>query len=48
MKRFLAALAMTAATAAFAQDEEPYLWLEDVSGEKSMAWAWSRTRRAGP
>ncbi len=37
MKRFLAALAMTAATAAFAQDD-PYLWLEDVSGEKSMAW----------
>jgi prolyl oligopeptidase len=31
------ALAM-AATAAFAQ-EDPYLWLEDVTGEKPIAWA---------
>ena len=48
MKRFLAALAMTAATAAFAQDEDPYLWLEDVSGEKSMAWVLEQNAKSRP
>ena len=38
MKRLLAALAMTAAaTAALAQDEDPYLWLEDIFGESVTA-----------
>jgi prolyl oligopeptidase len=47
MKRFLAALAMTAATAALAQDD-PYLWLEDVSGEKSMAWVQDQNAKSRP
>ena len=48
MKRYLAALAMTAATAAFAQDEDPYLWLEDVSGEKSMSWVQDQNAKIRP
>jgi prolyl oligopeptidase len=47
MKRFLAALAMTAATASVAQDD-PYLWLEDVSGEKSMAWVEEQNAKSRP
>ena len=37
MKTLAALALMTAATMAQAQ-EDPYQWLEDVSGEKSMAW----------
>jgi prolyl oligopeptidase len=48
MKRYLAALAMTAATAALAQDEDPYLWLEDISGEKAMAWVTEQNARSRP
>lgn len=27
-------------------DHDPYLWLEDVDGEESMAWVQERNRRA--
>ncbi|MCW5590472.1 MAG: S9 family peptidase [Burkholderiales bacterium] len=49
MKRILAALAMTAAaTAALAQDEDPYLWLEDISGERAMAWVNDQNAKSRP
>ena len=28
-----------AAPVALAEDEDPYLWLEEVEGEKALAWA---------
>ncbi len=38
--RYLAIAAlMTLSMAAMAQDDDPYLWLEDVTGEKALAWA---------
>ncbi len=48
MKRTLAALAMTLATAAFAESDDPYLWLEDVSGEKAMAWVLDQNAKSRP
>ena len=32
--------------AALAQDEDPYLWLEDVTGEKQIAWAREHSAKA--
>jgi prolyl oligopeptidase len=37
MRRLAAAALVTLATAALAQ-EDPYLWLEDVGGDKPLAW----------
>jgi len=37
MRGALYALAMVA-TLAHAADEDPYLWLEDVEGARSMQW----------
>ncbi len=48
MKRTLAALAMTLATAAFAESDDPYLWLEDVSGERAMAWVLDQNAKSRP
>ena len=50
MKRILAALAMTAATAANAQApaDDPYLWLEEVTGEKAMAWVKAQDAKSQP
>jgi prolyl oligopeptidase len=48
MKRHLAVLAMTLATAAFAQSDDPYIWLEDVSGEKAMAWVNDQNAKSRP
>ncbi|APV51941.1 S9 family peptidase [Betaproteobacteria bacterium GR16-43] len=46
MKRLIAAAlminAIAAAPAAFAQDDDPYLWLEEVTGDKPIAWAKAR------
>ncbi len=39
--RLLALLFLTMSATAFAQDD-PYLWLEDVTGEKPLAWAKER------
>jgi prolyl oligopeptidase len=40
-RRFPAAILIMILTAgfAFAADEDPYLWLEEVEGEKALAWA---------
>lgn len=40
MKNFLAGLVMSAATmgAAGAQDEDPYIWLEEVEGDQALEW----------
>lgn len=40
-QRLLPAILITllAATFAVAQDEDPYLWLEEVEGEKALTWA---------
>ncbi|MDH5265912.1 MAG: prolyl oligopeptidase family serine peptidase, partial [Betaproteobacteria bacterium] len=48
MKRYLAALAMTLAIPAHAEADDPYLWLEDVSGEKAMAWVKDQNARSRP
>jgi prolyl oligopeptidase len=49
MKLPLAALAMTA-TAALAQTpaDDPYLWLEEVTGEKAMAWVNDQNAKSRP
>ncbi|HYC35336.1 MAG TPA: hypothetical protein VEC19_02860 [Usitatibacter sp.] len=46
MRRLLLTL-MMAATMAQAQ-EDPYLWLEDVTGEKSIAWVKAENARTQP
>jgi prolyl oligopeptidase len=38
MKTTLAFASLMLSTAAIAQPEDPYLWLEDVTGDKQMAW----------
>ncbi len=50
MKRFLAALAMTASTLANAQApaDDPYLWLEDVTGDRAMAWVKEQNAKSRP
>jgi len=48
MKRLLATLAMTLASAAVAQDEDPYLWLEEISGERAMKWVTDQNARSRP
>jgi len=48
MKRLLAALAMTAATTALADADDPYLWLEEVEGAKPMAWVKEQNARSRP
>ena len=50
MKRLLAALAMTTASIVNAQPapDDPYLWLEDVSGDKAMAWVKEQNAKSQP
>lgn len=50
MKPLLAALAMTAVSLAHAQapTDDPYLWLEDVDGEKAMAWVKDQNAKSRP
>ncbi len=49
MKRLLAALAMTLAfPVTAAEPEDPFLWLEDVAGEKAMAWVNDQNSRSRP
>lgn len=40
----IALLAMTATLSATAQDTDPYLWLEEVQGEKALAWVRERNQ----
>ena len=39
----IAILIVLAATVCIAADEDPYLWLEEVEGEKALAWAKERS-----
>lgn len=39
---------MTLSAAAVAQDEDPYLWLEEVSGERAMKWVTDQNARSRP
>jgi prolyl oligopeptidase len=50
LKRLIAALAMTAVTAAQAHlpDDDPFLWLEDVRGEKALAWVNEQNAKSRP
>ncbi len=50
MNRILAALAMTAASIAHAgaPDDDPYLWLEEVTGERAMAWVKEQDAKSQP
>jgi prolyl oligopeptidase len=49
MKSLLTALAMTASLTTSAQTpptDDPYLWLEEVQGEKALAWVRERNRES--
>lgn len=48
MKKLLAGLVMSAAIsgAAGAQDEDPYIWLEEVEGERALAWVEEQNTRS--
>ena len=47
-QRLLVAVLITllAATFAVAKDEDPYLWLEEIEGEKALAWAKEKSAAA--
>lgn len=48
MKKMLAGLVMSAATvgAVGAQDEDPYIWLEEVEGARALAWVAEQNSRS--
>ncbi len=48
MKQILAGLVMSAAIvgAAGAQDEDPYIWLEEVEGEQALEWVEERNKHS--
>lgn len=48
MKQVLAGLFMSAAitSAGIAQDEDPYIWLEDIEGERALAWVEERNKHS--
>lgn len=48
MKKLLAGLVMSAAIsgAVSAQDEDPYIWLEEVEGERALAWVEDQNTRS--
>ncbi len=48
MKRLLTALAMTLATPALAQSDDPFLWLEDVNGAQAMKWVVEQNQKSRP
>ncbi len=48
MQRILAALALAIAFPAFAQADDPYLWLEEVRGEKALAWVKEQNAKSQP
>ena len=45
-KAFLTAVLSLLLTTALAQSADPYLWLEDVSGERALAWVREQNSRA--
>lgn len=48
MKRFLVALMLVAAPVAAVEVEDPHLWLEEIEGEKALAWVKARNARYLP
>ncbi len=48
MQRVLAVLALAIAFPAFAQADDPYLWLEEVRGEKALAWVKEQNAKSQP
>jgi prolyl oligopeptidase len=48
VKLAYAAMAAVAMNAAAQQAQDPYLWLEDVTGEKALAWVRERNAEAVP
>ena len=48
MRLALATLAMAATTLAHAQTDDAYLWLEDVTGDKPLAWVKERNAESQP
>ena len=48
MKRLLIAMTMTVSLSAAAQADDPYIWLEEVLGEKSMAWVKEQNAKSVP
>lgn len=48
MKQVLAGLIMSAAitSAGIAQDEDPYIWLEEVEGEQALEWVEERNKHS--
>lgn len=44
----LALFAMTLVDAAAAQSEDPYLWLEDISGKRALAWVDEQNAKSRP
>ena len=42
-QRLAVALLAALACVALAADEDPHLWLEEVEGEKALAWAKERS-----
>jgi prolyl oligopeptidase len=48
VKRILAALSLALAPMVHAQTEDPYLWLEDVAGDKALAWVKEQNARTQP
>jgi prolyl oligopeptidase len=45
---YLTPLLMTYAGAAMAQTDDPYQWLEDVTGDKAMAWVKGENAKSAP
>jgi prolyl oligopeptidase len=48
VKRVLACLALLVSTLIPAEEADPYLWLEEVEGEKALAWAKEQNGRSLP
>lgn len=48
MKTILAALALAIAIPVYAQADDPYLWLEEVRGEKALAWVKEQNAKSQP
>jgi len=48
MKQVLAVLTLAIALPAFAQPDDPYLWLEEVRGEKALAWVKEQNAKSQP
>jgi prolyl oligopeptidase len=48
VSRFIATLAVTLAATAHAQSEDPFLWLEEVTGKEALAWVMDQNAKSQP